>query len=138
MKLKYFSEQTLPKFGGGTRNGSPKINFGKSGTITINRFAAKLMELNADDKITIAQDEDDPANWYLFKDSQHGFLVRGKKAQDGQTGDLQFNHKGLLLEICKACEISDEQSHNFLIAGQATMIKGDKTKYWGLLQKAKV
>lgn len=135
MKLKYFSEQTFPKMGGGTRSTTPKVNFSKAGVIEFNKPAVELLELKPGDKVTIAQDEEDAANWYVFKD-KNGFEIRSKEFE--KHGKLAFNHRALTIEISKACDVNPDESQNFLVAGKPTTINGDKTKYWGLLLKAKV
>lgn len=131
MKLKFYSEQTLAKKT--ERSGLPKINFGKSGAITLNKLAAKLVDLNDGDRITIAQDEEDACNFYIFKDQKNGFAIRSKKIGGKDTRGLQFNHKGLQIHVCKACDLDESNSNNFIVAGTPTVINGDKTKYWGLL-----
>lgn len=129
MKLKYFSEQTLPRAMGGGKSTLPKINFHHKGMITINLIAAGLLEVRAGDKITIAQDEQEPENFYLFKDEQHGFEMKSQK--NGQY--LGLFHRGLVDLIREAKELPEGQSIKALIAGQSTTLKGDKTKYWGIL-----
>lgn len=137
MKLKYFSEQTFPKqMGGGSK--TPSISLGKGGIIQLNKRAAELLELKEGDKITIAQDEDDEACWYVFKDPNHGFALRGSYDSQKQAGALLLNHKKLQTHICESLELNPDETRSFIIAGQPTTMKGDKTKYWGLLVKSKV
>lgn len=59
----------------------------KSG-IVISQAAVISIGLTKGDKISIAQDEDDPRKWYLYKDELKGFTLRdsGKKC-----GSLVFN-----------------------------------------------
>lgn len=128
MKLMYFSAQTLPKqMGRGSK--LPRVAFSKSGTITFNPPACELIGLKAGDKITLAQDEEDPRNWYFFKDAQHGFELRAGYKDKGSM----FNHKVMVSAFLQAFEKPEDVTHNFMIAGQPTVMKNDKIKYWGIL-----
>jgi hypothetical protein len=128
MKLTYFSEQTFPKQsrGGG---GLPKIGFSKAGIIAFNKQAVELAALKAKDKITLAQDPDHPENWFFFKDTQHGFELRA--GYKGKT--MVFNHSELSKAFLESCGRDLGKGHSLKIAGQPTVINGDKTKYWGIL-----
>lgn len=96
------------------------------------------MELKAGTKVTVAQDEEQSDCWYVFKDDQHGFQLRAGYDATKQPGALMMNHKKLHTLVSAGCALNPDETHNFLIAGQPTMMKGDKTKYWGLLVKSKV
>lgn len=135
MKLKYFSEQTLPRVMGGGNSRTPKASFAKHGVVTLNKDACQLMEVKAGDKITVAQDEEDPENFYFFKDPEHGFLLR----TDGKTSCL-FSHKAMIELIRDAKDLPTDKNIKALIAGKPTTIKGDKagTKYWGILIRPSV
>jgi hypothetical protein len=129
MKLKYFTEQTSPRAsrGGGS---TPKVTFGAKGAITFNPAAAQLMGLKKGSKLSLAQDESDPENWYFFLDKEHGFEVRDVK---GKT--WLFQHTTLVRELKLSKELDLNGTIKGLIAGQPTILKGDKaeTKYWGIL-----
>lgn len=127
MKLIYFSSQTLPKQGGG--NKKPTISFGKKGMISINAETSKLVGLKHGDRITIAQDESAPENWYLFKNNSYGFELR--KLSDDKS--LGFNHISLVSTFREAMELDDSKSHRFRMAEEPTVMKGDKTQYFGIL-----
>lgn len=128
MKLTYFSQQTFPKdMGGGSK--LPRVSFNKAGLLTFNNQACALIGLKAGDKITLAQDPDEPINWFVFKDSAHGFEVRAGYKDQG----AQFNHITLSKAFLEAIDRETGKTHNFKIAGQATVLKGDKTEYWGIL-----
>lgn len=133
MKLKYFSQQTLPKvMGGGNR--AARVSFAKSGTITFNEPATQLMGLKVGDKVSLSQDEEDPVNWYFFKDKEHGFEVRSAYDKKG----CMFNHSKMVSAFITAVELEEGITHSLLIAGKPTTIKGDKaqTQYWGILVKS--
>jgi hypothetical protein len=129
MKFIYFSSQTCPKQMGGKK--TAKVAFGKGGTIHFNAPACELMELQAGDKVTLSQDEDEPENWYVFKDAEHGFELRS--GYDGK-GCL-FNHAKLVIAFLEAIGKPLDKTLGFLMAGKPTTMKGDKsaTKYWGIL-----
>lgn len=133
MKLIKLDQTTLPKqFGGG--NKTPKVSFGKSGTVSFNAPACKLMEFEPLTKITLAQDEEARDNWYFFKDDVNGFGLRQGYDKKG----CMFNHSKMVGELVGAFGMNKDITHNFLIAGKPTMIKGDKTKYWGLIMRPSV
>lgn len=132
MKLRYFSQQTLPKLMGGG-NKLPKVAFSKAGTIAFNAAACQLMGIKAGDKLTLTQDEDEPDNWYFFKDPNHGFEVRTGYDKKG----CLFNHSVMVKSFIAQVELDEQVTHSMLIAGKPTIIKGDKsqTQYWGILVK---
>lgn len=130
MKLIYLSQQTCPKIMGGG-NKLPRVAFNKSGTINFNGSACALMEIKPGDKVTLAQDEDDPYNWYFFKDTNHGFPVRAGYDKKG----CLFNHSTMVKQMMSAINYDTEVTHNFIIAGVPTVMKGDKVKYWGIIVK---
>lgn len=132
MKLKTFNEETLPKMHGGAKSTTPRVSFNKTGTIGFNGPAMELMELAPGDKISIAQDEEDTANWYLFKDSK-GFALRGK-GDDGKG--LTFNHTTLVKKFTEANDCDENITIKCIVAGKPTIV--GKVKYWGLLVQPSV
>ena len=118
--------------GGGIR-GVARVSFGAKGAIMFNKEAVGLMELKAGDKLSFCQDEDEPDNWYFFKDKEHGFELRGNKANG-----CCFNHLLLIQAFLEAKEQPAGQTLKALIAGQPTVMKNDKaaTRYWGVLVRA--
>lgn len=50
------------------RVGKVKVNVNKSGLVCISHAACELMEVEAGDKIIIAEDIDAPGTWYIGKD----------------------------------------------------------------------
>lgn len=128
MKLIYFSEQTLPKqMGVGIK--LPRVSFNKAGLISFNKKACELIGLKAGEKVTLAQDEEDPRNWYFFKDAQHGFELRPGYKDAG----CLFNHRQMTESLLQAFQKPMDITHKFTIAGIPTVMKSDKTKYWGIL-----
>ncbi|MBX3253958.1 MAG: hypothetical protein KF862_07430 [Chitinophagaceae bacterium] len=126
MKLIYFTEKTIPK--STTRSGTAKVTFNKTGVISINQKACDKMLLSPGDKISIAQDEKVPENWYIFKDT-NGFEVRGGYDKKG----CLFNHSLLTQTVVDALGLPIDKTHGFLVAGKPTTVNGDKTQFWGLI-----
>jgi hypothetical protein len=127
MKLNHFNNETLPKQMGRGKK-LPKASFGKSGTISFNGAAVELMDFKQGEKISIAQDEEDDGNWYFFKDPK-GFELRQGYDKKGSL----FNHAVMVKTFIESFSLPADITHAFLIAGEPTTVKGDKTKYWGVL-----
>ena len=128
MKLNTFNQLTLPKQIGRSLGTVSKITLGKNGLILINKPGCSSLKLIPGDKIAIAQDEDDPANWYIFKHTD-GYELRGKDFD--KIGSLTFNHKTLFISFIDSFELDQNESYTFLISGQPTVI--EKHKCWGIL-----
>lgn len=136
MKLKYFTAQTKPRaWGGAGKDAIAKVSFGSNGQVSFNALAGDLIGLKPGIKISMAQDEKDPENWYFFLDKEHGFEVRLQKEKY-----WIFQHSGLVREFKAAKELDPDKTVKGMIAGQPTVIPGDKagTKYWGILIRATV
>ena len=133
MKLKTFNSETLPKQNGGGSK-MPRISFNKAGAISFNQAACKLMGATEKDKLTLAQDTEDTDNWYVFIDNENGFPVRLGYDKKG----CLMNHKKLVDAVVAGFELKEGITHSFKIAGQPTTVKGDKTKYWGLIAPVKL
>lgn len=105
----------------------PSVTFSKGGLIKINKQAAMMMGIADGTRVAFAQDQEDPANWYIYQDKE-GFecrLAYNKK-------DLLFNHKTFCVSLKEALGLDEKVSHRFKIAGQPTEIKG--TQFWGMIQ----
>ncbi|HEY4288232.1 MAG TPA: hypothetical protein VGN00_14105 [Puia sp.] len=135
MKLKYFSEQTMPRNMGGGKSCIPRVNFGNKGAVAFNKEAGKLLGFKVGDKISLGQDEEDPENWYFFLDKDNGFAVRQYK-----DGAWLFNHAALVSAFVESKGFDAGKTIKALIAGQPTIMKGDKaqTKYWGILVRPSI
>ncbi len=107
----------------------PAISFAKSGIISINSPAVNLMGLKLEDKISFAQDDENPENWYLFIDEENGFQARGKEFD--KTGCLCFNHNSFRRSFIESVGYPLEETNRFIIAGEPT--KFGKVNYWGIL-----
>jgi hypothetical protein len=131
MKLTKFDAETAPKSLGRGSASVAAITFSKSGTISLNRPAIALLELSEGDKISLAQDEENPSDWYLYKDAENGFALRTKDY--AKSNQYTFNHKALQTSFCECFSFDAETTFRFLVAGKPTVVKGDKTKYYGIL-----
>lgn len=137
MKLTYYTEQTLPRLSG--RQGGAKVarlSLSRFGIISFNKIACELMGLKPGDKISLAQDSEDPQNFYFFKDPQHGFALYGS-SKDGYS---RFAHKAFVTLITETLELPPDKNIKALIGGQPTVLKNDKvqTRYWGILIRPSV
>lgn len=132
MKLNVFNNVTLPKALGRTTDIIPRISFNKSGVISINKTGAALLNIGKADKVTLAQDEEDPCNWYLFKDNENGYQVRTKDFD--KSGCICFNHNQLRTSLLECFDFDTETSHNFKIA--RTPEKHGKLLLYGILISA--
>jgi len=130
MKLIKFNAETLPKSSQWGRKALPAISISKSGVMSLNKPAAELLKCDAATKLSIAQDPDEPKNWYVFKEDA-GYEISPKVFEKAGTAD--FCHKGLQAMFCEAMELNAEKSHRYLLAGEATKTKGDTTEYFGIL-----
>jgi hypothetical protein len=128
MKLTVFNAENTPQWSTGTK--TPGISFGKAGGIAINQTAAELMGLKPEDTISFGQDEEDPANWFVWKDPK-GYRLR--LHSDQKT--LAMNHSVMCNNIRQCFELDHNCSHRFIIAGKPTVI--DKVKYYGLILRSK-
>ena len=133
MKLKEFNENTLPKQWGKAEQ-RPKISFAKSGNISFNRAATRLMGVVPGSKIAIGQDEDAPENWYVYE-SPKGYQLRGKSDWE-KNGALCFSHQLLRKDFYKANEFTDsdneiiDETKTFTLCNEPIKVKGDKTIYF--------
>lgn len=122
MKFIVFDKETFPKY---RSESSPKITFGKSGTITLNKAAVNAIGLKVGDTIAFVQDQEEHRNWFLYQ-TEKGFTLRGKDEHS-----LTTNHSHFVRSFKKANSIAVDQTISFLIAGCTTTV--GKIKYWGIL-----
>jgi len=126
MKLIEFNESSLPKMGGG-RNTPASVCFGKAGVINFNQKACDLIGIKETSKLSLAQDEENPSDWYFYEDKVNGFPVRPGYGKKG----AMINHKKLVVAIASAFGLEEGESHNFKVAPEPTII--NKMKYWGII-----
>ncbi len=117
------------RYVGGGGNSSPAITLTKSGLIIFNQPACRLLSIKPGVKVSLAQDEETPENWYVFIDP-NGFAVRtGYSKSKGCV----MNHSGMVKMLVESVNKDTKQTHRFLIGGEPTVMKGSKTQYWGIL-----
>jgi hypothetical protein len=124
MKLKVFDISTAPQYDMPKR--LPTIFFSHDNVITISSVAAAKMEIKGGDRISFAQDQADPQEWYVFK-SENGFKCN--RCSDKPT--LTFSHAGICRRLRGFFSI-DSRSFRFILAGQPTVIDG--VTYFGLIR----
>lgn len=66
MKLKTYNRNT----GMARLSSDPCISFQRTGTWLLNRALCELMGVQAGDRVSLHQDEEQPEDWYLSKDPQ--------------------------------------------------------------------
>lgn len=132
MKLNVFNEYTKPK-NESVHNVKPRIVIAKKGAITLNGQACTLIGLKPGDKVSLGHEENEPRNWYVFRDNENGYPVR---ACTGTVKGVIFNHARLASEFREVAELSDNETHSLLIAKSPTIVdNGDfgKIEYWGII-----
>ncbi|WP_026463640.1 hypothetical protein [Adhaeribacter aquaticus] len=101
MKLKIFDLNNSPS----GRNGRAFIHLTNKGIFTINVPAAQALKLSNDDKVKLAQDEENPSDWCLIlapKDVA-AFPVRKKG-----LGSYVFNNTGVAKLIYESLKAGDK------------------------------
>lgn len=126
MKLITFDSETLQPQR--LNKSVPKVSFGKTGIISFNKAASEKMGLTDGCKVSFAQDESQPENWYFFLDTK-GYPVR--RNTTSKSTNYIFNHQKLAHTFKDAIGVSTGNTYSFIIGGQPTVLKG--VKYWGLL-----
>ena len=98
------------------RSGKATVNIApKSGLISISKAAAEIMKIKAKDKLILAQDDQNPKDWYLaIHDS--GFSARG------DDGRLFFNSCAIAKSFCDS--IGVDYPSSYLIGKKPTKIDG--------------
>lgn len=130
MNLTIFNKETMPQgtFGTGWAK-SPAITIGQKGLLKINYAAGELLDVKEGDRVSIAQDEENPADWYITKDP-NGYELR----LGSDKKSYLFNNIALSKTIYECFELSAEtKSVRWLIAGQPTKV--GKQTYFGILQR---
>lgn len=94
----------------------------------------KLIKLAARDRIQLARDEEDKANWYLIRitdKKEEAFDLRESRL----TGMLQLNSASLSGKIREDLfDGNTTQTVTILVAGESTALPGGGAA-WGLLAK---
>lgn len=75
MKLKFFNASNLPSI----MKGVPQVRISKAGAFSFNIPAGQILGLTKESRIELAQDEENPSDWYLIvrtSDNNDAFPVR--------------------------------------------------------------
>jgi hypothetical protein len=122
MNLKIFTEKECRVI---TREPSVRITTG--GVIVINTAAMKQMQLAAGNRISMAQDDENPKDWYIFRHAD-GLEV---KAKNGDQKSFGIQSSFLCNEILKSLGLEKGKTCGFKLAPAPTEIDG-KT-LWALI-----
>lgn len=114
MKLKVFNQHNSKA----AKSGERKIHFSKkSGLIGISKTATEELGIKEGDKLLLAQDEENPCDWFLAKTTDdEGFALRLK------SGSSAFNCSSLVSRVLDSLKI--EQSAGFYNAKNPQKIEG--------------
>jgi hypothetical protein len=130
MQLKIYNAENASR----KQTSTPMISLPKKGgLISINKAAAALLKLKEGDKISLAQDEKNVLDWYVFKDKA-GIEIRLLKEETGTWG---FNST-LISEDLRACapiEIDQDKSIRMPFGEDAVVFQNDKTLYYPIITK---
>lgn len=129
MKLILLDQTTFPQKQPSRFDSTPRISFSKYGKVIFNPAAIQLMGLSAGSKISIAQDEDNPADWYCFIDEENGFVIKEKTTKSNNV--VFFSHRRLIDTFLDSLSLNTSITHSFIIAGKPTTL--GKTKYYCIL-----
>jgi hypothetical protein len=66
MKLKIYNRDNCYSAGGKNGASKPEIHFNHQGNISLSTAATKLINLQPGEKLIIAQDEENPDDWYII------------------------------------------------------------------------
>ena len=126
MKLTQYSAKTFPKTSD-YKDSAAKIKFTKAGYIAFNHPLCALAGLKIGDTVCVAQDEDQPENWYIYKHPD-GYAL--KPHSNKKQRDLVFAYRALIKEVFSCFEFPLDKGQYFEIDATPVTLKGDKTIYW--------
>lgn len=112
------------------RNGERTIRLNRrNGVIYISRSLSDELQLQENDKLLFANDEENKKDWYLCKTSDDsGFTIKNDKA------GVRFTNKFLSAKILDSVKI--EANATFLVAKDPTEVDG--TKYYKIIASSPV
>jgi ABC-type metal ion transport system substrate-binding protein len=114
------------------RLGQSTITFSPKGGIFFSKEAAKKLKLKSGDKISIAQDEKNVKNWYLFLD-KNGIEIKLQS-----NGHLKC-YSVLICEDIRACvkDINEEKSIAMMLVDEPVYFM-DKIKYFPIITSSTI
>jgi hypothetical protein len=98
MKLIRFDANTASGF----RSGESTIRFNAAGAVSLSKTFVQKAKLKKTDKVFVAQDEENPTDWYLVVDNKNGFPLRAGSNGEG----MQFNNAYTSKSVMEALDIS--------------------------------
>lgn len=126
MKLIVFSPETFPTgadMGGGI-SPTAKVSFSKTGKIVFSKPACEHLALGKNDKVSLAQGDNDPSIWFVFLDPDGFELLEGKR------GNLILDHPELVQAYMQAWDVDVSLSHKAALSIEPQTIR--KVKHWQL------
>lgn len=130
MKIQSFNSSSLPKTGGRGRTSARAISISSKGVFHITPASAELIGIGKDDKVSFAHDQEDGANWYVYKDKE-GYAV----GQHSDKKAFTMCHQELAKIIRASLSAPEGKSILLSIAGKPT--QHGAVKYWGLIHVKK-
>jgi hypothetical protein len=125
MKLTFFDAETLPlETGGGIAEDAWIVFSVKTGKITLSPEAAALIGVADGGKIALAQNDEHPHPWYIFKDKD-GFELRAMK-----SGKLCLTHAELVTTFLDSHDKAEEIAHKVYLSGEPKKVA--RRAYWQL------
>lgn len=122
MKLIIFNKKTQSQ-----RNSEPSVRFTKSGSIYLNKGAMALMQLQAGNSVSLAQDEERKKDWYIFRDAD-GLIIRSGNKK-GES--FLISNASAAIELKKALGLDPKKNFSVKLATVATEDEGKS--YFALL-----
>jgi len=81
MELKIFTKANSSKLG---TEKQPMVTVGANNYISINHSAAEKLNLVEGRQIGVAQDKENPKDWFLVLDVEEGFVLKRKESSNKQ------------------------------------------------------
>ncbi len=109
MKLTTFDSKTLPL--ASSSRMLPKFSIQQKNVVGLNGAGAKLLGLKPTDKISVAQDDDKPADWFVYKDNENGFPTR--RYDNSKKGTFMFAHADFATMFRECFGLDEEKTYAF-------------------------
>jgi hypothetical protein len=117
MNLNTYNSDNLQQ----TSSGRSTIRFSRRGIISFSAKACEELSLKKGDKISVHQDEDNPADWYISINSENGWPLRENRK--GSSG-LKFNSAVMSATILDAFEDLTERGYTMRLSSEPIEIDG--------------
>ena len=111
---------------------TPKISFNaKTGVIRISAMAAKKIGLKVGDTVALAQDEDKPADWYLYV-SDKGFTIKNS-GKDNTA--LKFGCKEVAHDVVRSSNEPNAMTNTLTMILSTDPVEIDGQVYYPIATK---